>query len=260
MAIATTAHGKNSPPDDTEILRERLADVAAPLVARRDELLKSFESAPLKVADEENSGKVADLIRAIMACRKASEGMRIAEKEPHLAAQRAVDAFFKKSLTDRLDDIKAKLEVRLTEYQREKAEQERRAREIEAKRQREEAERAAKEAADKAAALANEADLDAAIEAEVEAEQAKADAVVAAKAAEASAADLSRSRGDMGAVASLRTFWDFEALDRATLDLEALRQHLPHSGLETAVRAFIKAGGRTLKGVRIFENTQTVVR
>ncbi len=71
---------------------------------------------------------------------------------------------------------------------------------------------------------------------------------------------MSRQRSDYGAVASLRRFWDMDDLDRETLDLATLRPFLPLDALEKAVRAFIKSGGRELKGVRIFENTATSVR
>jgi hypothetical protein len=83
---------------------------------------------------------------------------------------------------------------------------------------------------------------------------------MAARAAVVTAAELSRSRGDYGSVASLRTYWDFADLERAALDLETLRSHLPQDALEKAVRSYVKAGGRELRGVRIFENTQAAVR
>ena len=51
-----------------------------------------------------------------------------------------------------------------------------------------------------------------------------------------------------------------EGLDRDALDLSTLRPFLPLDALEKAVRGFIRAGGRELKGVRIFENTATSVR
>lgn len=38
------------------------------------------------------------------------------------------------------------------------------------------------------------------------------------------------------------------------------QQHLPHAALHQAVRSYIKAGGRDLRGVRIFEDTTAVVR
>jgi hypothetical protein len=59
-------------------------------------------------------------------------------------------------------------------------------------------------------------------------------------------------RGEMGAVTSLVERWEFSHLDRETLDLETLREHIPLDGLEKAVRSYIKAGGRELGGVRIF--------
>ena len=52
----------------------------------------------------------------------------------------------------------------------------------------------------------------------------------------------------------------FDEIDRASLDLEALRVHIPADGLETAVRSFLKAGGRELRGTRIFETTVATVR
>ena len=64
----------------------------------------------------------------------------------------------------------------------------------------------------------------------------------------------------MGSVSSLRTFWDFADLDPDMLDLEALRHHFPAEAREKAVRSFIKAGGRELRGVTIYESTTSVVR
>ena len=52
----------------------------------------------------------------------------------------------------------------------------------------------------------------------------------------------------------------FDEIDRASLDLEALRFHIPADGLEKAVRSLIKAGGRELRGTRIFETTVATVR
>lgn len=251
--------GHNEPPDDITILRDRLAEEAKPLLRRRDELLAGVDRAPLEIEDEIVCGKVADLVKLVTACHKAAEGQRIARKEPFLESGRAVDGFFK-GITDPLEKARKLLDQRLTAYQRRKAEEERRRREEEARRQREEAERARQEAEARAAALKNEADLRAAIAAEEQAKQAQADAAAAQKAAEAKAAELSRSRGDLGAVASLRTYWDFSDLVRAELDLEALRPHLPQDALEKAVRSFIRAGGRELRGCRIFENATTSVR
>lgn len=251
--------GGNNPPDDVTILREAMAVEAAPLLERKDELLETALEFDV-IGDEETSKRAADLIKGLMACRKAAEAARVARKEPFLAGERAVDGFYNTSLIGPLDKTKVNVERRLTIYQRAKADAERREREAEAQRQREEADRqrAAAEAA--AAAIETPGDLSAAIAAEDQAAQAAADAAQAKRAAEVKPAELSRTRGNLGAVASLRTFWDAENIDRATLDLEALRSHLPMEALEKAVRSFIRAGGRQLTGAHIFENTSTAVR
>ena len=80
------------------------------------------------------------------------------------------------------------------------------------------------------------------------------------KRADANQAELSRTRGELGSVSSLRTDWVHDSVDRSALDLEALRQHIPADALDTAIRSFVRAGGRTLRGARIFEQTPTVVR
>lgn len=251
--------GGNNPPSPIEALRAELAENSGKLIARRDELLSGVERAPAEIADEEICGKVADLVKMIMACHKASEAARVAAKEPYLEAGRAVDGFYR-AITDPLEKARKTLDQRLTAYQRRKAEEERRRREEEAARQRAEAE-AARRAAEEAEAKArDERDLADAITAEEIARQAVADAAMAQRAAEAKPAELSRSRGDYGAVASLRTRWVGEIADRDALDLDALRPHLPIDGLERAVNAFVRAGGRELRGAKIYEVSTTAVR
>ena len=148
----------------------------------------------------------------------------------------------------------------LTVYERRKADEARRAREEEERLARE-AERAAREAAEAAAeAVKSEEDLDAAIIAEEEANRAAQEAQDAARAAEANNAELSRNRGEHGAVASLRTTWTGEIADTHTLDLEVLRPFFSMDALQKAVNGFVRQGGRELKGARIFEQTHSVVR
>lgn len=245
--------------DNSATLEDLLLDESASLAARRDELLGSANRAPAVVGDETTSQRVADLVRLISACMKNAEAARVSRKEPFLASGRLCDAVYKR-ITDPLDKSKRTLEQRLTLYQRQKAEEERRVREAEARRQAEDAERQGREAEAAAQAAQSEQDIDAAIGAEELARQAKADAVAAQKAAEVKPAELSRTRGDYGAVASLRTFWDFTELDREAIDLETLRAHLPVDAIEKAIRSYIRAGGRHLRGCKIFENTATSVR
>jgi hypothetical protein len=251
--------GDNSPPPEIEILRERLSDSNVTLLARRDELLASLPRVPAIIEDEQTCGKVADLIKLFTACAKSAEGARIAAKEPFLESGRAVDGFFKQ-IIDPLTKAKITIETKLTAYQRIQVAEERRRREAEEQRQREEASRLAREAAEQAALMRSQTDLDAAVSADELARQAAADAERAAKAAAVKPAELSRARGDFGAVASLRTWWDMRDLDRDVVDLEALRPHIALDAIEKAVRSFIRAGGRKLRGAAIFENTTSQVR
>lgn len=87
------------------------------------------------------------------------------------------------------------------------------------------------------------------------------------KSAQAAPADLSRQRGDLGSVTSLREDWLFEELSRRDIDLEALRPYLTLEGIEQGVRAWIVANKEGLKkqsvalrGVRIYPDTSAVVR
>ncbi len=274
-ALDVRGLGDNRPPV-REVLAERNEDLRAwleeegtDLTERRDELLAATERAPTEIADEEWCHKVEDLIKMIATCAKTAEARRVADKEPVLQAGRLIDGFYKSVgewpfKSSPLAKADKTLRGPLNVYLRKKADAERRAREEAERKAREEAERAAREVAARVKALKDEKDLEAAIAAEETAKQAAADALKAQKAAEVNAAELSRTRSDHGAVASLRTFWDFktegDAAFRAGLDLEALRSHLSMDALEKAVKSFIRAGGRELCGVVIFENTSTVVR
>ena len=274
-ALDLRGPGDNRPPV-REVLAERNDEIRAwleeegtDLTKRRDDLLAATARAPAEIADEEWCHKVEDLIKMIATCAKTAEARRVADKEPVLQAGRLIDGFYK-SIGDwplkasPLAKADKTLRGPLNVYLRKKADAERRVREKAEKKAREEAERAAREAAARVKALEDEKDLEAAIAAEEAAKQAAADAAKAQKETEANAAELSRTRSDHGAVASLRTFWDFktegDAKFRANLDLEVLRSHLSMDALEKAVRSYIKAGGRELRGVVIFENTSTVVR
>ncbi len=251
--------GHNQPPDDAGVLHIRLEEENRDIVARRDELLAAVDRIPAEIDNEDLAGKVAGFIKQIAACSKAAEAKRVGEKEPFLAQGRSVDGFFK-SVTDPLGKAKREITHRLTLFQRRQAEEERRRREAEEARQREEAERLAREAAEREASAENDEELAVAISAEELARQADADVEQARQDSNAKAADMSKIRDDHGAVSSLRTFWDFADLDRNAIDLDALRHHLSVDAIEKAVRAYAKAGGRELRGVRIFENTRAAVR
>ena len=251
--------GDNLPPADADPLRDRLAADYKDLGTRKDDLLEAAERVPATVKDEEAAGKVADFIKQLAACHNNAESHRKKEKEDFLKGGRNVDGWFKQ-ITEPLAKVKKDIEKRLTLYQREVMITERRIREEAQRKADEAAKLASEEAAKAAAAIKEEGDLGKAIEAEERAKQAEADAIKAQEAAIAKAADLARTRGDYGGVASLRTRWTGVLTDRATLKLEFLRDHIPEAALEAAIRSFVKAGGRVLEGARIYEDTQTVVR
>lgn len=135
--------------------------------------------------------------------------------------------------------------------------------EAEAKRIQDEREKREREAAE-ARRIAQEKEEAAAAEAERQrqaaeraAEIAAAEAAKARAAAESKSADLTRTRGDLGSYATTREEFVFDGLDRETVDLEPLRPYLTEAAIEAAVRAFIKAGGRELRGVNIYKGRTT---
>lgn len=261
--------GDNNPPPDAEILRDRLAEQYAHLPRRRDELLAGLLDVPAVISDDDEAGKASDLIKMMTACRKVAEAGKDAEKAPIIESGNVIMGFFAK-IRDPLEKALKDLDARMTKFGREKAERERRTREEEARAVEAEAKRLRDEAAFKASLLEEIAKigandivdvaLGAAVTAEELARQAGGDAVVAQRAATVKAAELSRTRGSYGSVSSLQTFWDFSDFNRETLDLAALRAHLPEEALRQALRSFIRAGGRTIAGATIFENTRSQTR
>jgi hypothetical protein len=239
--------------------RQELEAEIASLIARREQLLAGVERMPARIEDEDTEKRASDLARMLGAALTAADKTRLARNEPARMAQALINSVYSK-ITEPLTRARKSVLDRLTTYQRVKAEAERRRRTEEARRRAEEAERQRQAAEEASRVIETDADLDVAVSTEELARQAAADAERARQATEAKLAELTRQRGDFGAVASLRTFFDFTDLDRDELDLEKLRAYLPLDALEKAVRAYIRAGGRELRGVTIFENTRTTVR
>ncbi len=268
--IATLGHNR---PDIGAALRE---DHTA-LLDQCDDALDAVLSVPDLIDNEDGAKHASDVIKDLTGCRKNIEAQRKAEKEPYQIGGKKVDGFFV-PIRDSLDQAKDITERRLTIFERAKADVERKRREEEARIAKAEADRLAKEAADAVARLeeaaiaeANRAEteqcdmyeieLAAAIAAEDAEKQARQDALKAQQGAEVKAAEISQTRSAKGAVASLRTTWDYELLDDIrAVPLEAIKAHIPIAALEQAIRGFVKAGGRELPGVRIYEKTTAVVR
>ena len=254
-------------------------------LTKRAEDLIAAESRMPEIDSPEADSKATEFVKQIQACVKALDAAREGEKEPYDTEASRVHAFFRGPM-DKLTaptknappGVKERVQSAQTRYKLKIAEEERHIREAEAAKARaeedkrraealraqqaaDEAARAAarkrnveeREKADRAAALAK-ARADEAAAAERVAAEARA---AADKSASANLADLSRARGGHGGVSSLKTEWTFRDLDRATLDLEKLRQHIPLAGLEQAVRDFVKSGGREIRGAVIFEEAST---
>lgn len=254
-----TGLGHNAPPTDETVFLTELEARNGPLLERRTALLEAGERVPETIEDEETAGKAADFIKQLGAHEKAANKARTGEKEPYLERGRWVDGFFKGAAVDGIAALKKTMTQRLTVYQRKVAEEERKRREEEERRQREEAERKRREAEEAAKAAETEEDLGAAIQAEEEAAAAAAEAERAERAAQAQASDLSRQHSSAGTVASLRTVTKCTGFDHAVVDLGALRHHLSRDCIEKAIRGYIRAGGRELRGATIEEVSETRV-
>lgn len=286
--------GHNNPPVETpDEIAERLGLAHIALVGRRDDLLKMNDRLPAPDAvDDDWEKKLSDGIKAAQTLIKSSEARRADEKEPFLAAERAVDGFFY-GCSGPIEKLKDRMSALLSAYQRAKArrEAERRqeeARKAEAARVAAEAERKRLEAVerkraqefedaaraaekkraterDRAAAAKRANESAAAGRRASEAREAAARAADAAeqarRATRARNADLSRSRTDLGVVASLRTNYDFEIEDNERVG----RQYCsPDKGkIRAAINAAIQDDGSCklkIPGVRIFPKADSVVR
>ncbi len=254
-----TGIGGNNPPSDEQAFLSELAGRHNPLLERLQELTDAAGRVPETVEDAETAGKLADFIKQLTAHEKRADKARTDEKAPYLERGRWVDGFFKTTVVVGIADIKKTMTGRLTVYQRKEAEKERQRREEEERRQREEAERARREAEEKAATAQTEEDLEDAVQAEEAADAAQAEAERAERAAQTGAADMSRQHSEAGTVASLRTMVKCTAWSRPELELNALRIYFADADIEKAIRAFIRDGGRELRGATIEEVSESRV-
>lgn len=247
--------GSNHPPSDAELLQASLNEKTEQLQDRYTSLCQAVERMPEKCEDDATAGKIGDMIKLISACSKSFETMRVGEKEPFLNLSRSVDGFFKK-FTEGLDFSKKKANKPLEVYLLRKAEEKRAAERAAALAQRAEAERLEAEARALEAANMQKPSEDALKEAVRMDEQ----ATKSEKASEAKPAELARTRGDYGSLATLRTTWVGEIVDRRELDLAAIAPFLGLDVLQKAVNAFVKSGGRDLRGAKIFEQSTAMVK
>lgn len=256
---AIAGPGHNQPPNEIDIKVENLnvdlLNKTLQLRSRFDDLCASAGRTPESCDSHEMAGKFGDLIKLITACHKSFEGMRVAEKEPFLTLERAVDGFFKQ-YTETLLAEKKRINVPLDKYLAKKEDDERLAREEQARIDREAVEAKAREAA----ALAQANMPQQAEKSLQEASRLDEQAFKSEKAAAAKPAELSRTRGSYGSVSSLRTKWVGEIVDKSTIDLEALRAYLTPDAIQKALNLAVNAGIREIKGAKIYETRSAQVR
>ena len=138
-----------------------------------------------------------------------------------LHAQRLIDGAAK-ALSDRVASAVREVEARVTAYLKAKEAEAREALRIEAEKQ-------AAEAPDITMAVLNQAE-------------------------EATALELTRTRGVGGALTALQDRWVFEVVDITKVPTHLLQVN------DAAVRAAIKQGAREVPGIRIWNNAKAFVR
>jgi DNA-binding protein H-NS len=243
----------NNPPSDAEILFENLRERNKDLLDRAAKLFEAEGRLP-QVSDDETAGKVTDFIKMVNNCNKLVDGARVTEKEPFLRGGKTVDEFFKIFSTG-LTGLAARAKGNLDSFmQRKHLEEQKRLKE-EADRKRQEAEALAAIAAQTAAVSQELGDI--ALDNAIQTENA---ANIIDMQANAKSGLVTPMRSESGASASMRVSWVVEIDSLNDVDLESLRLYLSPDDVLKAARAYVRAGGRDLKGARIYQKTETVVR
>jgi len=215
-------------PDLPAWLEERHAKIEA----RVKELIEASGRAPekIKVADNTTAEKFSDLRKQIQTAIKAANAARLDDKKVFDEPGKVIHSFWTKRI-DSLEAIQGRIDRTLKVWMMEN-------------------EAAAKKAADEARRKEEE---------RVAKLQAKGKTVEPVDVAPVEP-ERPRVSGDLGSTTSTRKVWTFRDLDRNEIDLEALRPYLTLEAIEGAVRQYIRAGNRNIKGATVFEDTQLTTR
>jgi hypothetical protein len=235
--------GHNNPPSLAEILKEKHAGLFAAL----DELRELANGAPKEAESDQQAIDLASIAEDAAKVKKKLETTRVAEKEPHLKASREVDGTFREPI-DICDTIDRRLMQRVTIWNKKKAAAAlavQQAKEAEERRIAEEARQAAEAALASGRTEDAMADLADATHAEERAEE------IAAAAPEAAAPEKLQS--DDGLSIGTQKTWAFEITDFSAVPLDELRNLIKRDAIEAAIRLLVRNGGRSLKGVRIYQ-------
>lgn len=226
--------------------------------AAAEKARREAEAAEARRRQEEEARRAREEVAALAEARRkereAKEAAERAEREARDAAARAE--------RERQDAERQAAEAK-NKREREAAEKARREAEARAATERakvEEEARKARELEEAAAAERREQERQAK-EAKEAADKAKADKAKAETSAGARAADMSRTRTDLGAVASLRTTWKHRVVDADKVPRIYLSVHEP--AIVAAIRAATTKDGKCelkIEGVEIYPVTDSVVR
>ena len=228
-----------------------------------------------KKADAEKARREAEAAEARR--RQEEEAKRAREEQARLAEAKRKEREAKEAA----EKAERERQEEVARAERERLVAERQAAEAKNKRERDAAEKVRREAEARAAEAKRAADEEAAKaraeqwkasneraeqerearEAREAADKAKAEKAAAEKSAGARAADMSRTRTDLGAVASLRTSWKHRVVDADKVPRIYLRVHEP--SIVAAIRSATTRDGKCelkIDGVEIYAVTDSIVR
>lgn len=237
------------------VTRSALIADAYHLIVEVAELDNECRDLPIVAEDDQDLATITGTATRIIQVNKRLEAARKEQVKPLNDAETVVNDFYKRELMVILAGLKGGLEQIATAYQRKKAQREQAAREAAAA----EAKRAAEAAAAKVIETVKANDVPAATQAVTQSNSLAAFAAKASAAAAAPVRTMAKVSSEEG-TASLVDNWTFADLDANSIDLETLRPYLPQAAIEQALRAFIKAGHREIKGARIFNDSTTRFR
>lgn len=253
--VSHASIGHNKPP----ALKDQLADQYRHFAAEIETIAERANAAPKAVKSDDDLDWVGVIVKDAKTMLKRVDGARKDEKEPHLKASREVDGFFK-GMAERLDRIARALEDRATEYQRAKAAEARRKAEEEARKLREQ-EEAARRKAEEAAAAGRERTAD---KAEFKAESLAEKAAEAERQADSKAADLARTRGASGTLASAKTVTKVRITDLATVQqsMGPLGPYIDSDMIQKAANTWLRVtkGAGSIPGLEVYEDVKATFR
>lgn len=240
---ASIAMGSNQPP-----LVELLTEGHKELLGNFKRWMDSAKRTPLNIEDDETTASVGMIVVRLRTIKGLAEDAHSEEKRPYLENGRVVDAFFIAGIMNQCTEMMKTLEGRQTIYANAKIAAARHAARI--------AEEAARRDADALLAQARHAEdhgnVQEASELLGQAARAETTATVAAQTVVAKPQDLSRVRAT-GVTVSNRALWLGTIEKIEDIDLNELRSVVSREDIERYIKAFVKLGGRTLKGVKIEE-------